>query len=72
MTDAKNDVWPETNVWPKTDVWIVARSATLRRGLRSLLEEAGNTRVVGESSNLEWPLAEVLEVLIFASPLESS
>ena len=56
----------------KTDVWIVARSATLRRGLRSLLEEAGNTRVVGESSNLEWPLAASLEVLIFASPLEPS
>ena len=66
MTDAKTDVWP------KTDVWMVARSATLRRGLRSLLEEAGSAHTVGESSDLEWPLAATLEVLIFAGPLEPS
>jgi len=55
-----------------TDAWIVARSATLRRGLRSLLEEAGDVCIRGESSDLEWPLMESLEVLIFAGPLEPS
>ena len=58
-----------------TDVWIVARSATLRRGLRSLLEEGGSTQIVGESSDLEWPLTPVtaaLEVIVVAGPLEPS
>ena len=51
---------------------MVARSATLRRGLRSLLEEAGNVCIRGESSDLEWPLTVAIEVIVFASPLEPS
>ncbi len=53
-----------------TDAWIVARSATLRRGLRSLLEESRALEVVGESSDLEWLDVGSFEVVVFAGPLE--
>ena len=52
------------------ETWIVAHSATLRRGLRSLLEEGGHTRLVGEGNSLESLDWGTLEVLIFAGPLE--